>query len=85
MIRSLTHRKIVNAKLVGWRTANGFWCIDVDRATIGKVYEVDLNTVKTNQWFNLPTETHFDCETVDALQDDGEWHPFPTELLEFQR
>lgn len=66
-------------------SADGFWNIIGGSAQIGKIYMVDLDTIRTGKFINEPTGKAFVCEIVDVMEDDGEWQYFPTELLKIER
>jgi len=70
------------AVLKATMSADGFWNIKTEQATVGKVYVVDLESRRTEKWHNLKADKDFVCEVIDAMGDDGTWAPFPIELLE---
>lgn len=79
-------RKLKRATLIAFNTADGFWRVHVDRATLGKVYTVDMNTIRREVFLNQPTGTRFICEVVDAYGDESKtWNHFPTEILEIEK
>ena len=78
--------KQVTAKLVGLRTGDGYWNFKVDKATIGKEYTIDVDRIGTHTFWNTTFKVYHKSEVVWALDEgDGNWYPFPTELLEFKR
>ena len=60
---------------------DGFWNIREDQAQIGKIYMVDLDSIRTVVLRNKPSRKDFRSEVIDVIQNDGEWKYFPTELL----
>ena len=71
------------ATLIKTRSDDGFW-----EAAKGikpnQIYLVDLDTIRTEQFMNKPTRKEFSAEVIDAIQEDGEYHAFPTELLKIE-
>jgi len=88
--RGMKERKLGQATLVALRTANGFFEIIPERATIGKVYTVDLNRIFVGGFFHVPSQTLWKCEVIEVLDEGytctgGLFWPWPTELLKFER
>ena len=67
-------------KLIKIETADGFWTT-ADKARLGKVYVVDLESRRRERFLQWRTMTAFECEVIDA-RDGRRWAPFPAELLE---
>ena len=67
------------ATLIKTRSDDGFW-----EAAKGikpnQIYLVDLDTIRTEEFMNKPTRK----EVIDAIQEDGEYHAFPIELLKIE-
>lgn len=81
--RKNLRRRAGRAKLVSLRSADGFWNIKVEMATVGKEYEVDLNSARRGQFVNLTTGRPFTCEIIDVWDESQrEFIHFPVELLE---
>lgn len=79
--------KLTNATLVKLATSDGFWRIKEHRPVQpGKVYIVDLDTIRVEKCWNIPTGKLFECELVEAWDTSGplpdDFRHMPTELLE---
>lgn len=72
------------ATLKKLKSADGFWAVN-NGVEIGKTYMVDLDTIRIEEWMNKPTGKHFKCEVIDAMNENEEYAPFPTELLQIDK
>lgn len=73
-------RRLGTATLIQLRSRDGFWVMN-DNIGFGKLYVVDLNSVRNVEFINAPTGVSHTTEVIDA-QDGGFWLPFPVELLD---
>ena len=71
------------ATLIKTRSDDGFWEV-AKGIKPNQIYLVDLDTIRTEQFMNKPTRKEFSAEVIDAIQEDGEYHAFPTELLKIE-
>ncbi len=84
--RGCKPRAIVEATLLGSRTANGYWSGQLIQA--GTKVKADLNTIRTatiDTGIGI-SGTTYTGEFIDIERDgNGRFWPWPTELLEFKR
>jgi len=76
----MPNRKIVTAKLIKHKTDDGLVEMK-DDIPLGKIYEVDLNSIQTGHGFNMVKRIKWEREVIYA-KDGNEWLWFPTELLD---
>lgn len=80
---SLQERCLGKARLVALRSADGYWNVKVDNATIGKDYQVDLKSIRRAGFVNKDSGKYFECQIIDVFDDStGEFIHYPTELLQ---
>jgi hypothetical protein len=71
------------ATLIKTRSDDGFWEV-AKGIKPNQIYLVDLDTIRTEEFMNKPTRKEFSAEVIDAIQEDGEYHAFPIELLKIE-
>lgn len=74
-------RREGKALLIKAQTADGSWSLH-DHVPTGRIYRVDLDTVRTMLLHNLVTGVEGPCEVIDVYQDGKDsWTFYPTEML----
>jgi len=74
-------RTIVTAELIKRKTEDGLVEMN-DDIPIGKIYQVDLSTIRTGKGLNTVHNIKWEREVIDVKDDDaGDWRWMPTELL----
>jgi len=72
---------LIEAKLIKKISDNGYW-VTFDSISLGRVYMVDKNSIRTDTFFNVPHSTSFEAEVIDIYENGKPAGCFPTELLE---
>jgi len=76
----MTERHIVAAKLIKHKTEDGLVEMK-DTIPLDKTYEVDLNSIREAQGYNMKHSVRWEREVID-VKDGNRWEWFPTELLD---
>ena len=74
---------LIEAKLIKKISDNGYW-VTFDSISLGRVYMVDKNSIRTDTFFNVPHSTSFEAEVIDIYENGKPVGFFPTELLELK-
>ena len=74
----MTERFIVTAELIKKTTEDGLIEI-ADNIEIGKIYQVDINSIQMVEGINIVHNTRWEREMIFAVNDEAGW--MPTELL----
>ena len=69
-----------NATLIKLKSQDGFWNVKKGESFVGKKYQVDLDSVRDETFFNVTHRKEFTCEVVN-VHDGDDWRHMPTELL----
>lgn len=77
-------RTLAKAALIKLNTDDGNFHCQENNTFVGKEYQVDIETRRRIELFNLPHQRKFECDVIDALQDDGKYIFFPVELLQIE-
>lgn len=85
LLADVAGRRLGKARLIGLRSADGYWSVKFDNAAVGKTYTVDLNSRRSERFVNLPASKVFECEVIDVW-DEGRrlFIHYPIELLDIQ-